>query len=211
MKNTIAILAAVAALALLALAGRPAAQAAPQPQKPGLAKATFAGGCFWCMEPPFDKLDGVVSTTSGYTGGTKKNPTYEEVSSGGTGHAESVEVLYDPAKVSYARLLDVYWHNIDPTVANRQFCDAGEQYRTAIFYHDAEQKRLAEQTRAEVQKKLGSRTVQTQIVAASTFYPAEEYHQDYYRKNPVRYKFYRTGCGRDARLQEIWGDAAGAH
>jgi peptide-methionine (S)-S-oxide reductase len=211
MKNTIAILAAVAALSLLTLADRPDAQAAAQPRKPGLAKATFAGGCFWCMEPPFDKLDGVVSTTSGYTGGTKKNPTYEEVSSGGTGHAESVEVLYDPDKVSYAKLLDVYWHNVDPTAANRQFCDAGEQYRTAIFYHDAEQKRLAEQTRAEVQKKLGSKTVQTQIVAASTFYPAEEYHQDYYRKNPVRYKFYRTGCGRDARLQEIWGDAVGAH
>jgi peptide-methionine (S)-S-oxide reductase len=213
MKNTIATLAAVAALLLFCLAGlpaAPAAMAAPQPQKAGLAKATFAGGCFWCMEPPFDKLDGVVSTTSGYTGGTKKNPTYEEVSSGGTGHAESVEVLYDPAKVSYAKLLEVYWHNIDPLAANRQFCDAGEQYRTAIFYHDAEQKRLAEQTRAEVQKKLG-KTVQTQIVTASAFWPAEEYHQDYYRKNPVRYKFYRTGCGRDARLEEIWGDAAGAH
>lgn len=212
MKNSIAILAAVAALTLFALVGRPAvpaAMAAPQPQKPGLAKATFAGGCFWCMEPPFDKLDGVVSTTSGYTGGTKKNPSYEEVSSGGTGHAESVEVLYDPAKVSYAKLLEVYWHNIDPLAANRQFCDAGEQYRTAIFYHDAEQKRLAEQTRAEVQKKLGGKTVQTQIVAASAFWPAEEYHQDYYRKNPVRYKFYRTGCGRDERLEEIWGATTG--
>ncbi|MES1244308.1 MAG: peptide-methionine (S)-S-oxide reductase MsrA, partial [Acidobacteriota bacterium] len=191
MKKAIAILAALTVLTLLGLAGRPAAQAAPSPGAK-LAKATFAGGCFWCMEPPFDKLDGVVSTTSGYTGGTKKNPTYEEVSSGGTGHAESVEVLYDPAKVSYAKLLDVYWHNVDPLVANRQFCDAGEQYRTAIFYHDAEQKRLAEQTRAEVQKQLG-KTVQTEIVAASVFYPAEEYHQDYYRKNPIRYKFYRTG------------------
>lgn len=216
MKNTIAILAALTVLALLALANRPAAQAAPQAnqaQKPGRqlahpAKATFAGGCFWCMEPPFDKLDGVVSTTSGYTGGAKKNPTYEEVSSGGTGHTESVQIVYDPSKVSYARLLEVYWHNVDPTVANRQFCDAGEQYRTAIFYHDAEQKRLAEETRTEVQKKLG-KTVQTEIAAASTFYPAEDYHQDYYEKNPIRYKFYRNGCGRDARLKEIWGEAAG--
>jgi peptide-methionine (S)-S-oxide reductase len=210
MKNTTAILAALALLALLGLSGKPAAQAAQAQPGRQLAKATFAGGCFWCMEPPFDKIDGVASTTSGYTGGTKKNPSYEEVSSGGTGHAESVQVLYDPSKVSYAKLLEVYWHNIDPTVANRQFCDAGEQYRTAIFYHDAEQKRLAEETRAEVQKKLG-KTVQTQIVAASAFYPAEEYHQDYYKKNPIRYKFYRTGCGRDERLQEIWGDAAGGH
>jgi peptide-methionine (S)-S-oxide reductase len=213
MKNTIAILAALTVLVLLALANRPAAQAAAQAnqaQKPGrqLAKATFAGGCFWCMEPPFDKLDGVVSTTSGYTGGSKKNPTYEEVSSGGTGHTESVQIVYDPSKVSYAKLLEVYWHNVDPTVANRQFCDVGEQYRTAIFYHGAEQKRLAEETRTEVQKKLG-KTVQTEIAAASTFYPAEDYHQDYYEKNPIRYKFYRSGCGRDARLKEIWGEAAG--
>jgi peptide-methionine (S)-S-oxide reductase len=213
MKNTIAILAALTVLALLGLAAKPAVQAAPQAkqaQQPGrqLAKATFAGGCFWCMEPPFDKLDGVVSTTSGYTGGAKKNPTYEEVSSGGTGHTEAVQIVYDPSKVSYAKLLEVFWHNVDPTVANRQFCDVGEQYRTAIFYHGAEQKRLSEQTRAEVQKKLG-KTVQTEIAAASTFYPAEEYHQDYYEKNPIRYKFYRNGCGRDARLKEIWGEAAG--
>jgi peptide-methionine (S)-S-oxide reductase len=213
MKNTIAILAALTVLVLLALANRLTAQAASQAnqaQQPGrhLAKATFAGGCFWCMEPPFDKLDGVVSTTSGYTGGAKKNPSYEEVSSGGTGHAESVQVAYDPSKVSYAKLLEVYWHNVDPTVANRQFCDTGEQYRTAIFYHDAEQKRLAEESRAEVQKKLG-KPVLTEIVAASAFYAAEEYHQDYYMKNPIRYKFYRNGCGRDARLKEIWGETAG--
>jgi peptide-methionine (S)-S-oxide reductase len=205
MKNTIAILAALTVLALPATP-RPA-DAQPDHH---LAKATFAGGCFWCMEPPFDKVDGVVSTTSGYTGGTKKNPSYEEVSSGGTGHAESVQVVYDPAKVSYAKLLYVYWHNVDPTVANRQFCDVGEQYRTAIFYHDAEQKRLAEESKAEVQKKLG-KPVLTQIVAASAFYAAEDYHQDYYMKNPIRYKFYRNGCGRDARLQEIWGEAAGGH
>ena len=207
MKNTIAVLAALAVFALLGLADRPS-QAAAKPQGRQLAKATFAGGCFWCMEPPFDELDGVVSTTSGYIGGTKKNPTYEEVSSGGTGHAEAVQVVYDPAKVSYAKLLDVFWHNVDPTVSNRQFCDVGEQYRTAIFYHDAEQKRLAEESGAEVRKKLGKAPL-TPIVAASTFYPAEEYHQDYYKKNPIRYKFYRTGCGRDARLKEIWGETAG--
>jgi peptide-methionine (S)-S-oxide reductase len=206
MKKTLAILAVLVALGILAgsLAGsdRPAAAA----QAPGkLAKATFAGGCFWCMEPPFDKLPGVVSTTSGYTGGSKKNPTYEEVSDGGTGHAESVEVVYDPAKISYAKLLDVYWHNVDPVTADAQFCDHGTQYRTAIFVHDAGQKRLAEESKAQVQKKFVERKVVTEIVPASTFYPAEEYHQDYYQKNPIRYKFYRTSCGRDARLEEIWG------
>jgi peptide-methionine (S)-S-oxide reductase len=170
-----------------------------------LAKATFAGGCFWCMEGPFDKLEGVVSTTSGYTGGQKKNPTYEEVSAGGTGHAESVEIVYDPAKVSYEKLLDVYWHNIDPLTKDRQFCDAGTQYRSAIFYHDETQKRLAEASRAEVQKRF-KQPIATQIVPASAFYPAEEYHQDYYKKNPIRYKFYRTGCGRDRRLEELWGN-----
>src|SRR5215213_5019626 len=162
---------------LLALAAHVSAQA----PKKTLAKATFAGGCFWCMEPPFDKLDGVVSTTSGYTGGTKKNPTYEEVSDGGTGHAESVQVVYDPSKVSYAKLLEVYWHNVDPLTPNRQFCDAGEQYRTAIFFHDAEQKRLAEATKAMVAKELGKPVV-TEIVPAGPFYAAEEYHQDYYQK-----------------------------
>jgi peptide-methionine (S)-S-oxide reductase len=174
----------------------------------GLAKATFAGGCFWCMEPPFDKLPGVVSTTSGYTGGRVKNPSYEQVSSGGTGHAESLEVVYDPAKVSYEKLLEVYWHNVDPLTPNRQFCDAGEQYRTAIFFHGEEQKRLAEKTRAEVAKELGKPVV-TEIVPAGPFYAAEEYHQDYYRKNPIRYKYYRNGCGRDHRLAELWGDKAG--
>ena len=210
MKKTLTILAALFVLAILAgsLAGsdRPAAAAQTQGK---LAKATFAGGCFWCMEPPFDKLDGVVSTTSGYTGGSKKNPTYEEVSAGGTGHAESVQVVYDPSKVSYAKLLDVYWHNVDPVTANAQFCDHGTQYRTAIFYHDAEQKRLAEESKARVQKKFLERKVATEIVPASTFWPAEEYHQDYYEKNPIRYKFYRSGCGRDARLEELWGKKEG--
>jgi peptide-methionine (S)-S-oxide reductase len=173
-----------------------------------LAKATFAGGCFWCMEPPFDRLNGVVSTTSGYTGGEKVDPSYEEVSGGGTGHAESVEVLYDPAKVSYERLLDVFWHNVDPTVKDRQFCDIGHQYRTAIFYHDETQKRLAEQSKAALEKSKPFReAIVTEIVPAARFYPAEEYHQDYYKKNPVRYKFYRFNCGRDRRLEQLWGKA----
>jgi peptide-methionine (S)-S-oxide reductase len=176
---------------------------------PTLAKATFAGGCFWCMEPPFEALDGVVSVTAGYTGGTKANPTYEEVSAGGTGHAESVEIVYAPAKVSYEKLLDVFWHNIDPTTPDRQFCDHGRQYRTAIFYHDETQKRLAEESKQSLErsKKLPGSIV-TEIVPAGTFYPAEEYHQDYAKKNPIRYRYYRYGCGRDARLRELWGEAA---
>ena len=177
--------------------------AAPVPGRQ-LAKATFAGGCFWCMEGPFDKLDGVKSTTSGYIGGDKKNPTYEEVSSGGTGHAEAVEIVYDPAKVSYEKLLEVFWRNIDPLVRDRQFCDVGTQYRSAIFFHDELQKRLAEASKAEVQKRF-KQPIVTEIVPAAKFYPAEEYHQDFYKKNPIRYKFYRTGCGRDRRLQELWG------
>lgn len=183
------------------------AQAADAPKnQAGLAQATFAGGCFWCMEPPFDKLDGVVSTISGYTGGSKVAPTYEEVSAGGTGHAEVLQVTYDPAKVSYEKLLDVYWRNVDPTDKGGQFCDRGDQYRTAIFYHDAEQKRLAEQSKAELERsKLLKQPIVTPVVAASQFYPAEEYHQDYYKKNPTRYKFYRFTCGRDKRLQELWG------
>jgi len=169
------------------------------------ARATFAGGCFWCMEPPFDKLDGVISTTSGYTGGQVKNPTYEQVSAGGTGHAEALQVVYDPAKISYAQLLEVFWRNIDPTVKDRQFCDVGNQYRTAIFYHDDEQKRLALESKQRLDKsgKLGA--IQTEIVPAGAFYPAEDYHQDYYKKNPIRYKYYRWSCGRDQRLEELWG------
>lgn len=174
--------------------------------QPKTAKATFAGGCFWCMEPPYDKLDGVISTTSGYIGGPKKNPTYEEVSAGGTGHAEAVQVVYDPSKVSYQKLLEVYWKNVDPLTPNRQFCDRGSQYRTAIFTHGAEQKRLAEASKQEIQKRF-KQPVVTEIVAAGPFYPAEEYHQDYYEKNPIRYKYYRNSCGRDRRLEELWGKA----
>ena len=172
------------------------------------AKATFAGGCFWCMEPPFDKLDGVVSTTSGYTGGHKVNPTYAEVSAGTTGHAEAVEIVYDPSKVTYARLLEVFWRNVDPTTPDRQFCDVGSQYRAAIFFHDASQRRLAEESKQAVAQRL-QQPVVTQVVPAATFYVAEEYHQDFYKKNPIRYKVYRTGCGRDRRLEQLWGKAAG--
>jgi len=177
---------------------------------PGHAVATFAGGCFWCMEAPFDNLPGVDATISGYTGGTKVNPTYEEVSSGRTGHAESVDVIYDPKKVTYEQLLEVFWHNIDPTVKDRQFCDTGTQYRTAIFYHDAAQRQAAEASKAALEKsKPFKEPIVTQIVMAGSFYPAEDYHQDYYKKNPVRYHLYRTGCGRDDRLKQLWGDKAG--
>ncbi|MGE0827459.1 MAG: peptide-methionine (S)-S-oxide reductase MsrA [Candidatus Binatia bacterium] len=171
-----------------------------------LAIATFAGGCFWCMEPPFDKLDGVISTTSGYTGGHQKNPTYQEVSAGITGHAESVQVAYDPAKVTYEKLLDVFWHNVDPLTPNAQFCDHGTQYRTAIFYHNEDQKRLAEASKKALEKSgRFSKPIVTEIVPASEFYPAEDYHQDYYQKNPIRYKVYRYNCGRDHILAERWG------
>jgi len=181
------------------------AQTSSQPQASpnGLAKATFAAGCFWCTEADFDKVPGVVSTTSGYTGGTTKNPTYQQVSAGVTGHAEAVEVLYDPTKVTYEQLLDHYWKNVDPLTADRQFCDVGNQYRPVIFYHDEAQKRAAEASKARVQK-LFKEPVVVQIVPAGPFYRAEEYHQDYYKKNEVRYKYYRFGCGRDRRLQLLW-------
>jgi peptide-methionine (S)-S-oxide reductase len=172
--------------------------------------ATFAGGCFWCMEGPFEKLSGVKSAVSGYVGGQKKNPTYEEVSSGGTGHAEAVQVVYDPAKVSYEKLLEVFWHNIDPLQANAQFCDRGSQYRSAIFYHDDAQKAAALQSKSALEASgRFPKPIVTEIVAASTFYPAEEYHQDFYKRNPLRYNSYRVGCGRDRRLKELWGDLAG--
>jgi len=183
----------------LALAAGAAGQEAPK-----TALATFAGGCFWCVEADFDKVAGVVRTTSGYTGGRVANPSYEQVSRGGTGHAEAVEIAYDPAKVSYQQLLDVFWHNIDPLAKNRQFCDHGDQYRTAIFYHGEEQRALAQASKAKVEARF-EQPVATQIVPAGPFYKAEEYHQDYHLKNPIRYKFYRYNCGRDARLEELWG------
>jgi peptide-methionine (S)-S-oxide reductase len=167
--------------------------------------ATFAGGCFWCVQHDFDQVDGVVSTTAGYTGGTKVNPTYEEVSSGTTGHVESVQVVYDPGKVRYEDLLDFYFHNIDPTRDDGQFCDGGKQYRPVIFYHDAEQKQLAQKYKQNLIDSRKFPDVKVEILPAQTFYPAEEYHQEYYHKNPVRYKYYRYNCGRDKRLKLLWG------
>ena len=192
---------------ILLLSGDVAYSASQSTGPTETAKATFAGGCFWCMEPPFDKLDGVISTISGYAGGKKKNPTYEEVSAGNTGHAEVVQVTYDPKKITYEKLLEVFWRNVDPLTPNRQFCDVGSQYRTAIFYHDETQKRLAEESKKALSKRFKEPIV-TEIVAASEFYPAEDYHQDYYTKNPLRYKYYRYSCGRDQRLEALWGPAA---
>jgi peptide-methionine (S)-S-oxide reductase len=169
------------------------------------AKAIFAGGCFWCVEADFDKVPGVLSTTSGYIGGTVKNPTYQQVSGGTTGHAEAVEVVYDPGKVTYAKLLDTFWRNIDPLAKDKQFCDSGNEYRSAIFYLDDEQKKLAEETKKTVEAKFAPRVVYTQIVKATEFYKAEDYHQDFYKKNESRYKFYRWNCGRDQRLETLWG------
>ena len=186
------------------------AGAAAQAQAPATAKATFAGGCFWCVEADFDKLPGVLSTTSGYIGGRVANPSYDQVSSKGTGHAEAVEIVYDPAKVSYEQLLQHFWHNIDPTTKDAQFCDQGSPYRTAIFAHGDAQLRAAQASKAALEKnKPFKQPIVTEIVAAGPFYAAEESHQDYYRKNPVRYKFYRSNCGRDERLKQLWGARAG--
>ena len=176
-------------------------------QAQNLQKATFAAGCFWCTEEAFEKIPGVISAVSGYIGGTVKNPSYEQVSSGRTGHTEAVQVTYDPAKVSYEKLLDTFWVNHDPTVTNRQFCDGGSQYRPGVLYYGEEQKRLAEASKAKWEKaKTFKQPLLTPIVAATDFYPAEDYHQDYYKKNPVQYRFYVTGCGRYARLDDLWGN-----
>jgi peptide-methionine (S)-S-oxide reductase len=199
-------LALVSLLALTTL-GAPSPGAAAE-----RAQATFAGGCFWCMEVPFEGLPGVFSSTSGYSGGQKKNPSYEEVSAGITGHAESVQVEYDPAKITYEQLLDIFWHNIDPLSANGQFCDRGTQYRSVIFYRDEAQKAAALASKAKIEASgRFKKPIVTQIVAFEAFYPAEDYHQDFYKKNPFRYQTYRMGCGRDQRLKELWGDAAGGH
>lgn len=174
----------------------------------GLALATFAGGCFWCMEPPFDALEGVVSTTAGYAGGAERDPTYRQVASGQTGHAEVVQVTFDPSRVSYAELLEVFWRNIDPFAVDRQFCDSGPQYRSAIFHHDELQRAAAEASLAAIEARLGA-AVATRIEAVGdTFHAAEEYHQDYYLKNPLRYRYYRYNCGRDRRLEQVWGSEA---
>jgi peptide-methionine (S)-S-oxide reductase len=200
-------------------AGAAGAGAAPAPGQPaarsaagagpaaGTATATFAGGCFWCMQPSYDKVPGVVSTAVGYTGGHLANPTYEQVSSGGTGHRESIEVVYDPSKVSYDKLLTIFWHNVDPTDNAGQFCDHGEQYRSAIFYHDEAQRRAAEASKKAIASSLRARDpIVTDILPASRFYPAEDYHQKYYQKSAYRYRFYRFNCGRDRRLSQLWGD-----
>lgn len=172
-------------------------------------KAVFAGGCFWCVESDFDKVPGVLSTTSGYTGGKTANPNYQEVSSNMTGHAEAVEIVFDPTKVKYAQLVEHFWRTVDPTTKDRQFCDVGSPYRTAIFAQDDAQLQVAQASRAALEKsKPFADPIVTEVVKADTFYPAEEYHQDYYTKNPVRYNYYRTGCGRDARLKQLWGEAA---
>jgi peptide-methionine (S)-S-oxide reductase len=184
---------------LLAVIGAAAAQTPPQ-----RAVATLAAGCFWCVEADFDKVEGVLSTTSGYAGGKVPNPTYNQVSAGGTGHTEVVQIVYDPSKVSYEKLLDVFWRNVDPLAKDRQFCDVGNQYRSAIFFHDEEQRRLAEESKKKIAARLEA-SVLTEIVPAGAFYKAEEYHQDYYKKNPARYSFYRWNCGRDQRLQQLWG------
>ncbi len=207
-----------ASFSVFAQAPVPAAKPAAKAAAPTgvTAKAVFAGGCFWCMEPPFDKINGVLATTSGYIGGSKNKPTYEEVSAGRTGHTEAVEVMYDPARVTYRQLLEVFWKNIDPVVKDRQFCDHGSQYRSGVFWLDEEQKKLAEESKTALTKgdAFGSAKpvgfkggVVTEITRATQFWPAEEYHQDYYTKNPVRYAYYRNGCGRDARLKELWGEA----
>jgi len=191
------------AVAASLFAAPPAMRAADPPAS---ATAIFAGGCFWCMEPPFEGLPGVLSTTVGYTGGTKKNPTYEEVSSGGTGHAEAIQIVYDPSRITYEKLLEVFWRNIDPLTADAQFCDHGSQYRSAIFVLDDTQRRLAQASKDQLAASgRFERPIVTEIVAATTFYPAEEYHQKYHSKNPVRYQYYRWNCGRDQRLEQLWG------
>ena len=171
------------------------------------AKATFAGGCFWCMEKPFDEVQGVVSTTSGYTGGQQPNPTYDQVSAGTTGHAEAVQVAYDPTQVSYEKLLDVFWHNVDPVDTGGQFCDRGNQYRSSVFYQDKDQQDIAEQSKTEISQQL-PQPIATEVVEASKFYPAEDYHQNFYQTHSAKYRFYRFACGRDRRLAEVWGDEA---
>ena len=187
---------------IMVMASAAAQQPAAEAPKP--ATAIFAGGCFWCVESDFDKVPGVISTISGYIGGRTSNPTYQQVSGGGTGHAEAVEIVFDPAKVSYEKLLDVFWHSIDPLTKDAQFCDHGDQYRSAIFYLGDVQRQQAEKSKAAVQARF-KEPVQTEIAAAGTFFKAEDYHQDYHTKNPIRYKFYRFNCGRDARLQQLWG------
>ena len=209
----------IAAFALALFAGRAAIEAqaqsgqaggsAPAERSAKTEVATFAGGCFWCMEPPFDKLEGVISTTAGYAGGPERNPTYQAVAGGRTGHAEVVQVAYDPARISYEELLRVFWRNIDPFAVDRQFCDTGPQYRSGIFYQDERQRQAAEASLAQTAARFDQPPVTRIEPVGDTFHPAEEYHQDYYLKNPVRYRYYRYNCGRDRRLEQVWGAEAG--
>ena len=194
--------------ASLFLSGAATAQAAAAPAAtpPGSATAIFAGGCFWCTESDFEKLPGVIAAESGYTAGKVLNPGYKEVSAGTTGHTEAVRVTYDPKLISYARLVEHFWRTIDPTVKDRQFCDVGSQYRSGIYWQNESERKTAEASRDALLKSGRFKTIHTEIIAASQFWPAEDYHQDYYKKNPIRYQYYRTGCGRDARLREVWGE-----
>ena len=185
---------------LVAALGAAFAQTAPKQEV-----ATFAGGCFWCTEADFDKVPGVISTTSGFIGGTVANPSYQQVTTGTTGHTEAVEIVFDPAKVTYQQLLDVFWRNHDPLAKDRQFCDRGNMYRPGIFFHSEAQRAQADASKKQVQSRFAPRVVHTEITKASTFYKAEDYHQDYHDKNPVRYKLYRFNCGREQRLEELWG------
>jgi peptide-methionine (S)-S-oxide reductase len=201
-----ATLALVLGVAAPAGAADPAGEGGAGEQQ-ALVLATFAGGCFWCMEPPFDKLDGVVSTTAGYAGGPERDPTYRQVAAGQTGHAEVVQVAFDPARISYAELLEVFWRNIDPFAVDRQFCDAGPQYRSGIFHHDEGQRAAAEASLAAIEARLGKPVATIIEPVGDTFHAAEDYHQDYYLKNPLRYRYYRYNCGRDRRLEQVWGSA----
>ena len=192
----------------LALSGAGSAAGNSVPRPDGASTAVFAGGCFWCIEADFEKLPGVFDAESGYAGGTVKNPTYEQVSAGDTGHTEVVRVYYDPKKVSYQQLVDYFWRHIDPTVKDRQFCDGGSQYRSAILYQNDAERSVAQASKSALEKSKRFASVHTEIIPVGTFYSAEEYHQDYYKKNPVRYKYYRASCGRDARVKELWGKDA---
>lgn len=195
----------MAALWLLAMGGWAGAADPPTGKKTEIRTAIFAGGCFWCIEADFEKLPGVLGAESGYTGGHTVNPSYEQVSAGNTGHTEAIRVSYDPQKVSYPQLLDYFWRHIDPTVKNRQFCDIGTQYRSGIYWQNEAERKAAESSRDALLASGRLPRIETEIAAATPFYPAEEYHQDYYRKNPIRYTYYRHGCGRDARVKQIWG------
>jgi peptide-methionine (S)-S-oxide reductase len=217
-KNLLPLFAFALSATLVGCSSAATPPSAPQPQAAApivapqnTATAIFAGGCFWCMEKPFDQIAGVISTTSGYTGGTLANPTYEQVGSGTTGHIEAVKVIYDPARVTYAQLLTTYWRQVDPFDGDGQFCDQGDTYVPAIFTANPAEQATAEASKRTIEGRFPGQTIAVKILPAKTFWDAESYHQDYYIKNPIRYSYYRNGCGRDARLKAVWGDEASAH